>query len=278
MRRLTVAFLVLAAACGGGHSAAQLIARAPAAAAARGSARVSLETIVRFGERGQSFESITRGEGIEELAGRRRGHVTLTVTTNPASGARLLPCEMESEGTVLYVKTPRGPSGKLWASVDTAKIAGVDPSALSANPTAQLDYLKTAGTVRTLGRDEVRGSRATHYQYTVKVDQLMSKLSSNGREQMRAALRQLHISSFPLDVWIDGDGLPRRIAFDWKSTNQGATLDIATRIDTYDYGTKVDVALPTPSDVKPTNQPAAAFAECFGARAGSIAGAPTSGR
>jgi len=275
MRRLTVAFLVLVGACGGGHSPAQLITRAPAAAAARGSARVSLETIVRFGEGGQSFESITRGEAIEELAGRRRGHVTLTVTTNPASGVRLLPCEMESEGTVLYVKIP---NGKRWASVDTAKIAGVDPSALSANPTAQLDYLKTADTVKSLGRDEVRGASATHFQYTVKVDQLMSKLSSNGREQTRAALRQLHISSFPLDVWIDDDGLPRRIAFDWKSTNQGATLDIATRIDTYDYGTKVDVALPTPSDVRPTNQPAAAFAECFGARAGSIAGAPTSGR
>jgi hypothetical protein len=280
MKRFVVVGLLVAAGCAPGKTAAQIIAGAPAAAAARGTAKVSLESVVRLSGQGQSFSTTTRGDGVSELGATRRGHMTLTITTSPSAGKALAPCEMVSQGTLAYLKVPpaqRGPSGKSWVRVDIAKVAGIDPSAFSSDPSAQLDYLNgVSGTVRKLGKDDIRGVSATHYQYTLKVDQFLAKVPANTRAQMQSAMKSLGISSFPVDTWIDGDGLPRRLAFDWKTTKQGASLDISTRVDTYDYGTDASVTAPSASDVVTATNPATAFAECFGAPAGSLGGVPQS--
>ena len=89
-------------------------------------------------------------------------------------------------------------------------------------------------------------------------------------------MKELGIGSFPLNTWIDGDGLPRRVAFDWKTTKQGASLDLSTRVDTFDYGTNASVSPPNANDVATSANPATAFAECFGAPAGSLGGVPQS--
>src|SRR5581483_2342624 len=153
MRRLVAVGLIVFAACGQGKSAVDVIVGAPAAAAGRGTAKVSLETVVRLAERGQSFSTTTRGVGVSELGGAHRGHMTLTVTTNPSAGAPLRPCEMISQGAVVYVKMPTGK----WSKVDVAKVAGIDPSALSSDPSSQLQYLKSAsGPVKTIGHADIR--------------------------------------------------------------------------------------------------------------------------
>lgn len=277
MRRLVAAGLLVVAACGQGKSAAEVISGAPAAAAARGTARISLETTVRLSGQGQTFATVTKGDGASELGGARRGHMTLTVSTFPTSARPLQACEMISQGSVVYAKLPHPSGGKSWIKVDVAKVAGIDPSALSSDPSSQLQYLKSvSGAVKTLGHADIRGVRTTHYQYTVKVDEFLSKLPAATRQQTQSALKDIGISSFPLDTWIDNDGLPRRVSFDWKTTKQGATLDITTRVDTYDYGTNASLAAPSASLVETGSNPATAFARCFGAPPGALAGVPQS--
>ena len=272
MRKLLVAGLLLAAACSNGKSAVEVISGAPAAAAAKRSAKVSIETIVKLSGQGQTFATVTRGEGVSQLGGSHNGHMTLTVATSPSPRGALEPCEMISTGSLVYARLPHT---QRWVSVDIAKVAGIDPSALSADPSAQLDYLKSvSGTVKTVGHEKVRGTSTTHYRYTLNVDQFLSKLKPATRQQMQAALKELEISSFPLDTWIDDDGLPRRVSFDWKTTKQGATFEMNTRIETYDYGTNVTVAPPPANRVTQASNPATAFAQCFGAPAGSIGGVP----
>lgn len=273
MRRMLPAVLLIACACAQ-KSAAQIVSGAPSAAASRGSAKLSLQSVVRITGQGQTFSTTTRGDGVSELGGARLGRITLTVTTSPAAGRALQPCEMVSQGTVVYVKVPPQ-AGKSWVSVDIAKFAGVDPNALSSDPTSQLDYLKNvSGGVTTLGHDDIRGVPAKHYRYTLTTDQLMTKIAPERRAPIRSALGQLGISSFPVDAWIDAQGLPRRVSFDWKTSRQGATLDISTLVDMYDYGTKVDVVAPASGQVRQTSEPTASFAECFGAPAGSLGGVP----
>ena len=276
MKRIVAVALLVVAACGQSKTPVQIISGAPAAAAARGSARVSLESIVRLTGEGHTFSTVTRADGVSELGGARRGRMTLTVTTNPSAGRGLSPCEMISQGTIVYVKSREAAGGKHWVKVDIAKVTGIDPSALSSDPSAQLDYLKSVtGTVKVLGHEDIRGVSTTHYQYTLDVNQFMARLpSSSTRQQMQSALRELGITAFPLNTWIDEDGLPRRVSFDWKTTKQGATFDLSTRIDTYDYGTSASISPPGAGDVATSANPMSAFAECFGAPAGSLGGVP----
>jgi hypothetical protein len=272
---LALAVLAVMTACSGGNSAAELIAAAPAAAARRGSARIELVSTVIFSGSGQAFSTTTKAAGVSEFTGARRSHLTMTLTTNPAGGPKLVPCEMVAQGALVYVKLPpaKRTTAKSWLSIDVAKIAGLDPGAMSTDPYAQIDYLKSANaTVKKVGTDVIRGTKTTHYRYTAKVSDLGAKLPAKARAQITSALKSLNITSFPVDTWIDDSGLPRRMAFDWKTTKSGATLDISTTIDTYDYGTSAAVALPSAADVQASTEPANAFSECFGAPTGSLAG------
>ena len=52
-------------------------------------------------------------------------------------------------------------------------------------------------------------------------------------------------STFPMDVWIDGDGLPRRFTMELKIPGAGS---VAMRMDFTDYGRSVDVSAPPASE------------------------------
>jgi hypothetical protein len=61
---------------------------------------------------------------------------------------------------------------------------------------------------------------------------------------------QLGVGAMPVDVWVDGDGLVRRVALELDAGAAGS-VPVATTMtmDLYDYGTPVDVALPVASEV-----------------------------
>ena len=52
-------------------------------------------------------------------------------------------------------------------------------------------------------------------------------------------------SSFPMDVWIDDDGLPRRFTMDLTIPGTGS---VSMRMDFSDYGRAVDVSAPPASE------------------------------
>jgi hypothetical protein len=73
-----------------------------------------------------------------------------------------------------------------------------------------------------------------------------------------------------VDIWIDADGLPRRMTMDMDSMFGALGLDGGTAtmsIEYFDYGEPVDIDVPSPDEVTPLSEVMGAFGGPFGAEA-----------
>jgi hypothetical protein len=136
-------------------------------------------------------------------------------------------------------------NGKPWVRIradnsglsDFARLAIFDPS-------RQFALLEKAGHFRADGAETVRGTQTTKYAGEVDtqkfVDEFLSALPEDERPDSVAP------GSFPVTAWIDGEGLLRRVVYDFPEMGPD---DPAGRLslELYDFGGPVDVT-PPPSD------------------------------
>ena len=186
-----------------------------------------------------------------------------------ALGTSTLQLEEIIDGLNVYVKVPPALAGsaafhgKQWAKIDLAseaQAAGIPGlSSLTSNPASSdpsqfLRYLKaTSGSVTTVGTDSVNGVRTTHYKAQIQLDRVPDVLPPASRSQARqtiSALEQLaNIHALPVNVWIDGQHLVRRISLTFNETVSGQSLSVAMRIDIPEYGPQPAPQLPPASQV-----------------------------
>jgi hypothetical protein len=149
-------------------------------------------------------------------------------------------------------------TGSDWVSVKTG---AASPSSFDvADPTAFLDFVQgTGGAVTVVGREQVRGVDTTHMQATLTLRDALDRAPADQRDRIQRALGQLGQSadgvldaSLPLDVFVDDDGLIRRLAIDFsvpdksdESGSSGGSASIA--IEFFDFGTEVSIE-PPPAD------------------------------
>jgi hypothetical protein len=165
---------------------------------------------------------------------------------------------------IVYMKLPvltrLLPGGKPWIKMDlneVGKQAGIDISQLTQfanNPAQMVDWLRAAsGDVTTVGTETVDGVPTTHYRATVDIDKYPDLVPAENREAMRKAVDALkkaaHVSSFPMHVWVGKDGLVRQVRTVLTETIQGQTVNIVTSERFYDFGTPVEIALPSDDQV-----------------------------
>lgn len=136
--------------------------------------------------------------------------------------------------------------GKDWVSVD---MAAMGAGGGTQNPADLLQSLRGAGDVRLVGHDEIDGTATDHYHAEIDLRQAIAKVP----EQYRAAAArgmQVLGNTFPVDVWIDADGLPRRFAIDIELPGTGSVKE---RIDYSDFGADVSVVAPPADQVQSMN-------------------------
>lgn len=153
------------------------------------------------------------------------------------------------DGTSVYMGsdlfTGQLPGGKTWLKLDYGKelsSLGLSTSALTASsPSDMLQQLEATGKVTKDGPGTVDGVATTHY--TAIVDP--------GRAAKVEKVMKVTIAYGPVEVWVDGQGLVRRMQMTWI---QGASA--AARETTFsmtmtlsDYGEAVHAAVPAASDV-----------------------------
>lgn len=174
--------------------------------------------------------------------------------------------EALQDGRILYLRFPliasELPDGKQWIKVDVDALAQmkgvtVDLEQLgsfgSTDPLSILDALKAvSGPLETVGRDEIRGTETTHYRTTLDPEKLAAQADAAGATDdvlgsFRDALVEAGLDSIPLDVWVDDDGLLRRLEIDIASIEAGAAGEASMRLtfDLFDYGAEVDVEPPS---------------------------------
>jgi hypothetical protein len=110
-----------------------------------------------------------------------------------------------------------------------------------------LQSLRGAGSVREVGEEDIDGTPTTHYHAEIDLQKAIEKVPAKYRAIASEGMKMLG-NSFPVDVWIDHDGLPRRFAIDIEIP--GGQGSVKESIDYSDFGAPVTVEAPPAAQVQ----------------------------
>lgn len=174
--------------------------------------------------------------------------------------------DLRLDGTVAYMRMPflasELPSGKSWVRIDLAEAARLQGGdfgelqsfAKGGDPRETLDYLRSiAGGLTRIGTEEIRGVPTAHYFAVVDWRKAVARA---GREANKPGLLdQLQgpggsIQNIPVDVWVDGDKLVRRMTMEFSvSSPDQQQAKASMSMELFDYGEPVTIEAPPADDV-----------------------------
>lgn len=243
-------------ATGGETADPALIADAAGKTAAAGSARVATEVRVADPGRGQTRFS---GAGAFDFE-QRKGEMTLRLVEGE-EGAFGGESKAIFANTSVYYQLPLGAlgGGKRWIRLDLQNIAdasGVDFGPLvqgsQADPSQYLLWLSALGPgVTKIGEEEIRGVPTTRYRAAVDLNLLASQAPSGKEAEWSAYVQTLRdrvgLEFIPVEVWVDGDGLIRRLYHEYGFAAEGTSATVTTEL--FDFGVDVNAKAPPPGQV-----------------------------
>jgi hypothetical protein len=262
-RTLALFSLALAAlplACGGESLSPQAaVAQAATKYEEAGSSRVSMTATIKDVPGGPlSFT----GEGEFD---QESGRMTMDMSSLGEATGGALAGEMELvfDQLVLYMKFPAPiseqlPGGKSWVRIDLREAGqelGIDLEELmqvqQSDPTQSLQYLRGASDdFEEVGQEDVRGVETTHYRGTIDPRKAAEQLPEDVREAFEQATELIGTNKLPFDVWIDGDGMARRMKYEQPLPGAGGeTASMALTMELFDFGVEVDVEPPPDDEV-----------------------------
>ena len=152
------------------------------------------------------------------------------------------------------------PAGKTWIKGDAKELSSAKAGQLSqfgslagTDPRDVLGFLKAVtGSIESVGSEEVRGTRTSHYRATLDPAKIASLVPAAQRDtlgSLDAAAKEAGLSKLPLDVWIDADGRLRKLTIDVDAKQPGSdqSVQASVAIELYDYGMPLALDLP-PAD------------------------------
>jgi hypothetical protein len=254
----TLALAALPLACGGESLSPQAaVAQAATKYEEAGSSRVSMSATTT-GVPGGPFTFTAEGE-----FDRERGRMTMDMSElgEATGGAFAGELEMILDDLVMYMKFPEAiteqlPGGKSWVRIDlreAGKELGIDLEELmqvqQSDPSQSLQYLRGASDdFEEVGEEEVRGVETTHYRGTIDLHKAVEQLPEDARGSFERAIDLIGTDELPLDVWIDDDGMARRMKYDQPLPSAGGEEGaMELTMEFFDFGVDVDVE-PPPSD------------------------------
>jgi hypothetical protein len=145
-------------------------------------------------------------------------------------------------GPYLYIQSPT--SADTWYRASTAAFANSTfaggASLSSGDPAQTLQWLRAAGSVSDEGSQTIGGVATTHYRALVDLGRYAAAASA---QQQATAARYVQLlehltgsATLPVDVWIDGSNLVRRIQIDLPLSIHSASLDETVTMNLFDYG------------------------------------------
>lgn len=142
-------------------------------------------------------------------------------------------------------------TGKPWIKMtyaDLKSASGIDLKQLMSQaqqmqPSQYIEQLAAAGHVREVGKEPVNGTATTHYAGTVSISDALAQYPAATRAQLAPVMRSAGFTGLDLDIWLDGDGLVRRI----HSASVGGNGSVTVAMDVSAYGVSVNVT-PPPAD------------------------------
>jgi hypothetical protein len=139
-----------------------------------------------------------------------------------------------------------------------------------ADPKEFLKFLTAVSDdVHEAGTERIRGEITTHYVGTLDLTKAFDGLAQSVRDDLESQLgdvddafaslgQQFGLDALPFDVWVDGDGLLRKLEIrmdmsemlrDSGADSSGFGGELSMTFELYDYGSDVNVQAPPPADV-----------------------------
>ncbi len=195
------------------------------------------------------------------------GDSDLTMKLNGA-GADFFPggIEVRTVDGASYTKLPESIGGIFggahWLKMPNFGAAGLVPGFDQSDPTQFLAYLETiSNSVKKVGTESIRGVETTHYSAILDLAKAVNR--SHVPASLKDALGKIFKKdgsslTIPADVWVDNDGLARRIQLKLDlgkladdsaaGNNADGASTMTMSMDLYDFGAPVHVAAPPASD------------------------------
>jgi hypothetical protein len=182
-----------------------------------------------------------------------------------ATGAAQFNLSVPSAGTftlrlltpVMYLQFPSAldsalPAGKSWVSInlDTAGKSGLsqlsDSAGIGTNSLSYLQGISAAG-VTTVGPATIDGVQTTEYSATIDLSNAASQRDPQARAALEKLAAQVHLTSLPIQVWIDAQGQVRQISVQESLVVGGSNFGVDATIGFKGFGSPIDVVAP-PAD------------------------------
>ena len=268
MRRILLSLQIVALAVGLTACTGDALSLDPVASAATktvesGSSRVEFTISMKLA--GESIDM--SGSGAFDYRN-PRGSLSYDIEIPELGSVRM---EMRMVGTKLYLRMPSAmmrtlaPSGKPWLGVDLRKsldkmgLGGLD-FAQQQDPAQALQFLRAASAdVKEAGSSVVKGVEVTRYVGRMDLREaveaglddleLTEAERAKARRGMQWMMEQLDATSLPFEVFVDDDGLLRRMTMDMRMGLAGEDVEMSITTDYFDFGTRVDVQAPPARDV-----------------------------
>lgn len=257
-----------------GARGASALSRSAESTAAAGTYRVEITSTVE-GVPGAGEVRVRMVGAVDIPADRSQ----MTTTMDGMPGGSELPSadlEVVVDGEVVYVRSellgPVSSGDRPWSKTDLAGLTGVSTSSLGdADPAAMLDLLEEVGAeVETVGEEDVRGVATTHVRATVRFADLLEHTPNAAVLEPLVEGLEVDLDDLPdvpFDVWVDADGLVRRLTTTMDmgalmgdlggSSGELGRLRTVQTMEMFDFGEPVDIQVPPADQVGELELPGA---------------------
>ena len=167
-----------------------------------------------------------------------------------------LELEMVVSGDTVYMKgfiaAMFGLGSDEWIGLPAesdGELTGTDTESMSADNWFKMLEGVPDADVEVVGEEEVNGVSTTHHRAGVTLEQLAAA-DPTATEDFE--LEGLEASEVEMNVWVDGDGLARRVSFDVQYVGGEVEIDgmgMSVTIDMFDLNEDIQVDVPTDATV-----------------------------
>lgn len=255
---------LVGAACGGGGgaSARQVVADAPAATLEASTARTSTR-MTMSGIAGTTTPIDITADGAVDF---ETGAAELSMDMGEALRGTGMDGSMvvRTIGDVVYLQSPLfangvpGVTADSWLRIDlgeTTQAQGLGLDQLRQlgdnDPRQGLAVLRgvTDG-VQELGSEQVRGTSTTRYRARIDLERAAREAGAvTDEESFQRFLATIDAETLRVDVWIDDDNRVRRIRMPMPLAADAGGGEVVVETEYYDFGADLDVVAPPSDDV-----------------------------
>ncbi|MET9495808.1 hypothetical protein [Streptomyces sp. NPDC006552] len=193
-----------------------------------------------------------RGTGVYDYR-KGVGKLTVRLPQDAAGAQEHRPItELLSPGALFMKNRGAGVPADKWVRVATASLTdGNLVTGGATDPLAAAELLRGARGVSYAGESDLAGVRTRHYTGTVDVAVAARAASAGTRQALAAAAKGFARKPVPFDVYLDDDGLIRKIRHRFSFANAQEKKDIAVASTTllYGFGEPAGVRLPRKKDI-----------------------------